>query len=175
LTYAPRAVLGYFISDLQRAIGVIACLFSNDTSATVLARSRSRDLPPVNGITGGSFNVRHRPSTAPAQRAKPSHADRDNAPESGVSAEQRAAMKLMGALSEEGLGSDAAARASMMLVPTLAAAGLIGVKQQTLALWRCGRQQSLPYVKMGRRVYYRFADLQEFIESRTLRHAVQGG
>jgi hypothetical protein len=84
-------------------------------------------------------------------------------------------MKLIGALSEEGLGNDAAARASVMLVPTLAAAGLIGVKQQTLALWRCERQQALPYVKMGRRVYYRFADLQEFIESRTLRHAVQGG
>ena len=117
--------------------------------------------------------MRHRPSTAPGQCAEPSHAGRDKAPEGDFSAEQRAAMRLMGELNKQGLGNDPAARASL-LVPTLAAAGLIGIKQQTLALWRCERQQALPYVKMGRRVYYRFADLQEFIESRTLRHAVQG-
>jgi len=116
-----------------------------------------------------SVKVHHRPSTALAQRAKPTHADSGDVTESGVSAEQRAAVRFMGDLPEQCAARD------LLLVPTLAAAGLIGIKQQTLALWRCERQQDLPYVKMGRRVYYRFGVLQQFIESRTLRPVVQGG
>src|SRR6185437_4975537 len=52
-------------------------------------------------------------------------------------------------------------------VPALVAAGMLGIKRQTLALWRCTRSQPLRYVKVGRRVSYRLGDLRRFIESRT--------
>lgn len=47
------------------------------------------------------------------------------------------------------------------------AACYLGVKPETLDVWRsCGRY-SIPYAKIGRRVYYRKSHLDSFIESRT--------
>jgi hypothetical protein len=36
----------------------------------------------------------------------------------------------------------------------------------TLAIWRSTKRYPLPYVRLGRRVYYRVSDIRRFIESR---------
>lgn len=33
----------------------------------------------------------------------------------------------------------------------------------TLAVWRCTQRKSLPFVKIGRKVYYRPQDIEDFI------------
>ena len=43
------------------------------------------------------------------------------------------------------------------------------VEEQTLAVWRCNRRYPLPYCRIGRRIAYRKADLDAFVESRTVR------
>jgi len=43
------------------------------------------------------------------------------------------------------------------------AAAYLRLKPQTLANWVVTRAQSLPYVKIGRRVMYRLADLDAFV------------
>lgn len=45
-------------------------------------------------------------------------------------------------------------------------AELLGIKEQTLTVWRCTKRYPLPYVKVGRSVKYREADVRAFIESR---------
>ncbi|MGD9842902.1 MAG: DNA-binding protein [Steroidobacteraceae bacterium] len=67
-------------------------------------------------------------------------------------------MKYLAAVEAAGLKSD-----KDMLVPSLAAAGIIGVKQQTLALWRCERRHNLSYIKNGRRIHYRLGELRRFL------------
>lgn len=52
-----------------------------------------------------------------------------------------------------------------LLTPT-ETAHLLGVSVDTLAVWRCKKRYNLPYVKVGRSVKYREADVQKFIESR---------
>ncbi|MFI5165149.1 MAG: helix-turn-helix domain-containing protein [Thermoanaerobaculales bacterium] len=46
------------------------------------------------------------------------------------------------------------------------AAQALGVRQATLATWRCTRRYDLPYVKAGRLVRYRAEDLAAFIQRR---------
>jgi excisionase family DNA binding protein len=46
------------------------------------------------------------------------------------------------------------------------AASYLGVKPETLDVWRSSGRYSLPFVKIGRRVFYRKSDLDSFIESR---------
>ncbi|MCL1036462.1 helix-turn-helix domain-containing protein [Shewanella submarina] len=47
------------------------------------------------------------------------------------------------------------------------AASYLGLKPETLSVWRsCGRY-SIPFIKVGRRVFYRQSDLDAFIASRT--------
>lgn len=43
------------------------------------------------------------------------------------------------------------------------AAAYLGVAEQTLAVWKCTGRRSLPFVKIGRLVRYRKADLDAFI------------
>lgn len=43
------------------------------------------------------------------------------------------------------------------------AAAYLGVKAQTLAAWACTQRYPLPFVKIGRRVMYRIADLDAFV------------
>lgn len=50
------------------------------------------------------------------------------------------------------------------------AAEYLGIKAQTLAVWRCTARHSLPYVKVGRRVMYRSSDLAAWAQSRTVAH-----
>ena len=59
------------------------------------------------------------------------------------------------------------------LLPPDQAAALLGVAAGTLEVWRCTRRYALPYVKMGRLVRYRRADLIAFIDSRTVRARVK--
>lgn len=49
-----------------------------------------------------------------------------------------------------------------------AAAAYLDVKPQTLACWASTKRYDLRYVKVGRCVRYRKADLDRFIESRTV-------
>ncbi len=49
------------------------------------------------------------------------------------------------------------------LVDRSAAASYLGIKTQTLAVWACTQRYPLPFVKIGRRVMYRIADLDAFI------------
>ena len=48
-----------------------------------------------------------------------------------------------------------------------AAADYVGVAQQTLALWRSAGRYSLPYSKIGRKIYYSRADLDAWLSRRT--------
>lgn len=48
------------------------------------------------------------------------------------------------------------------------AAQYLGVSPKTLATWACTKRYTLPVVKLGRAVKYRVADLEKFIESRTV-------
>jgi hypothetical protein len=47
-----------------------------------------------------------------------------------------------------------------------AAADLIGVRPQTLSVWRSTKRYPLPYVRVGRLIYYRESDLLAFLDSR---------
>ncbi len=54
------------------------------------------------------------------------------------------------------------------LLPPTDAAAFLGVTVGTMEVWRCVRRYPLPYVKIGRKVMYRRADLLAFIDSRTV-------
>ncbi len=53
------------------------------------------------------------------------------------------------------------------------AAGFLGIKPATLAVWRATKRYPLPYVKVGSRVRYRKSALQAFADSRT--HGSEAG
>lgn len=48
------------------------------------------------------------------------------------------------------------------------AAEFLGVKIITLAIWESTKRYNLPVVKVGRLVRYRFGDLLDFVERRTV-------
>lgn len=50
------------------------------------------------------------------------------------------------------------------------AADVLGVRPNTLAVWRSTGRYNLPYLKVGRLVKYRISDLAEFLASRTASH-----
>ena len=54
------------------------------------------------------------------------------------------------------------------LLTRVEAARYLGVKVQTLSLWASNGRYRLPYVKIGRLAKYRRADLDRFIEGRTV-------
>jgi len=43
----------------------------------------------------------------------------------------------------------------------------LGISAATLAKWRCLDAQSLPYVRTGRLIRYRIADVRAYLDSRT--------
>lgn len=49
-----------------------------------------------------------------------------------------------------------------------AAAVYLGVKESTLAVWRCTKRYPLPFIKVGRLVQYRKSALDAFLVSRTI-------
>lgn len=48
------------------------------------------------------------------------------------------------------------------------AADFLGVSEITLGLWQSTKRYSLPVVKVGRLAKYRYGDLLEFVERRTV-------
>ena len=56
-----------------------------------------------------------------------------------------------------------AAAARSELLSRAEAAAYLGVAKQTLAIWACTKRYELNYVKIGRLVKYRRADLDKFI------------
>jgi predicted site-specific integrase-resolvase len=46
-------------------------------------------------------------------------------------------------------------------------ADLIKIKKDTLAIWRTTGRYNLKFVKVGRRIFYRRSDIQDWLESRT--------
>ena len=47
------------------------------------------------------------------------------------------------------------------------ASEVLRVKRSTLMVWRCVGRHEIPFTKLGREVYYRLADLVEFIDLNT--------
>ena len=54
------------------------------------------------------------------------------------------------------------------LLTRLEAAEFLGVSPITLGLWKSTKRYNLPVVKVGRLAKYRYSDLLEFIEMRTV-------
>jgi len=50
------------------------------------------------------------------------------------------------------------------------AAEYLGLKPQTLSTWAVTGRYGLPYLKIGKLVRYRLADLDAFLERRTVTH-----
>ena len=55
------------------------------------------------------------------------------------------------------------------------AAEFLGVKEMTLAIWHSTKRYNIPAVKVGRLVRYRFGDLLDFVERRTVNHPIAEG
>jgi excisionase family DNA binding protein len=49
------------------------------------------------------------------------------------------------------------------LLTATEAARRLRVTYGTLAVWRCTHRKNLPYVRFGRKIYYRSQDLETFI------------
>jgi excisionase family DNA binding protein len=45
------------------------------------------------------------------------------------------------------------------------AAEYLGVKENTLAVWRSTKRYELPFIKIGRSIRYRVSDLENFIKN----------
>lgn len=54
------------------------------------------------------------------------------------------------------------------LLDTPAAAAHLDVTARTLEVWRCTKRHGIPYIKVGRLVKYRQADLDAWLASRTV-------
>jgi len=60
------------------------------------------------------------------------------------------------------------------LISTPEAAKIIGFEESTLEAWRC-RGGGPPFVKLGRAVRYRLADLNDWVESRVRNNTIERG
>jgi excisionase family DNA binding protein len=63
-----------------------------------------------------------------------------------------------------------AARTGSEMLTTEQAAEYLGLKPQTLAVWRSTGRYPVPFVKVGSNTRYRKADLEKFLEQRTIAH-----
>ncbi|MCK4869669.1 MAG: helix-turn-helix domain-containing protein [Gammaproteobacteria bacterium] len=59
------------------------------------------------------------------------------------------------------------------LLTPVEVANLLGIKIETLQIWRCTRRYNIPYVKIGGRVRYKSSDLEDFIQNRTVQYQEQ--
>jgi excisionase family DNA binding protein len=57
---------------------------------------------------------------------------------------------------------------SIDLISPRDAANVLKVTEGTLAVWRCNRRYDLPFVRVGRSVKYQRADIERFVEQRTV-------
>jgi len=46
-------------------------------------------------------------------------------------------------------------------------AEILGVTVGTLSVWRATKRYPLPYIKIGRKVFYKASDIEKFITART--------
>jgi len=53
------------------------------------------------------------------------------------------------------------------LLTTREAAELLGVKENTLSIWRNTDRHHIPYIKIGRAIRYKRSDLVKFLSERT--------
>ncbi len=65
------------------------------------------------------------------------------------------------------MSTDISQALTRRLLNRVDAAAYIGVEPQTLAAWASAGRYNLPFVKVGRKVYYRRVDLDAWLESRT--------
>ncbi len=54
------------------------------------------------------------------------------------------------------------------LLTPIQVADILGVSVETLNVWRATKRYKLPYTKIGHLVRYRSADIQTFINERTI-------
>jgi hypothetical protein len=66
-----------------------------------------------------------------------------------------------------------ATSAKPQLLNNREAADFIGVQPHTLETWRTAKRYSIPYTKVGGKVYYFAEDLLEWLESRKVRPTEQ--
>lgn len=59
------------------------------------------------------------------------------------------------------------AEPTQQLLDDKAAAAILDVTPGTLGVWRSTGRYGIPFIKVGRKVRYRLADLQAWLESRT--------
>lgn len=64
--------------------------------------------------------------------------------------------------------SAATSEASSRLLTPEQTAELLGVALNTLAVWRTTARYPLPYVRVGRCIRYRLADVEKFIAASTV-------
>lgn len=53
------------------------------------------------------------------------------------------------------------------------AAEILGVKPQTLGVWRMTGRHNLPFIRVGGKIRYRASDLADWLESNTIRPAAE--
>ncbi len=53
------------------------------------------------------------------------------------------------------------------LLTTREAAAFLGVKENTLTVWRNTKRYDIPYVKIGRSIRYKPSDLEKFLLDKT--------
>ena len=51
---------------------------------------------------------------------------------------------------------------SEILLTRKEAADFLGYSEKTLAIWKCVQRYPLPYLKIGRKIRYKLADLEHF-------------
>ena len=56
----------------------------------------------------------------------------------------------------------------LFFIPPKPPPASLSLKPQTLAVWRTQKKYGLSYVRVGSRIRYRLADLEKFLESRTV-------
>ena len=61
-----------------------------------------------------------------------------------------------------------AANLSSPLLDENQAAEVLGLKPGTLSVWRCTGRHGLPFIRVGRRIRYKLADLEAWLYTRTV-------
>ncbi len=56
---------------------------------------------------------------------------------------------------------------------TAEAAEFLGLSAETLTTWRCTKRYEIPYLKVGKKVFYVLTDLETWLESRKVSPAAQ--
>lgn len=56
---------------------------------------------------------------------------------------------------------------TLKLLSPAETAEMLGVKEQTLRVWRCTKRYGLPWIQVGRKIMYRPEHVQRFLEERT--------